>query len=193
MTKYKGVGLKSVKSYKGVTLIEVMIVIAIAAILLAVAAPSFQRMVVRSNIESLVDGFATAVITARTEAASRGREVRVCANDACTSNDWSGGWFVVDSNGTELAAFNNVDGYRASLKTEADVNATSITFNAQGYNQDQVRYIFSACSPSGGVDIVRGVTVEFSGRAYRTDAAGTSKEAFFDKGDGTFTEVTLGC
>ena len=186
--------MKSKKSYKGVTLIEVMIVIAIAAILLATAAPSFQRMVVRSNIESLVDGFATAVITARTEAASRGRDVRVCANDACTSNDWSGGWFVVDSNGTELAAFNNADGYRVSLKAEGGTgNATSITFNAQGYNQDQVRYIFSACSPSGGVDIVRGVTVEFSGRAYHTDAAGTSKKARFDKGDGTSSEVTLGC
>ena len=181
------------KSYKGVTLIEMMIVIAIASILLAVAAPSFRTMVVKSNIESLVDGFATAVTTARTEAASRGREVRVCANTTCNSNVWSAGWFVVDSNGTPLAAFDNAEGYPVSLKTEAGGNVTSITFNAQGYNRDQVRYLFSACSPSAGVDVVRGVTVEFSGRAYHTDAAGTSKKARFDEGDGSIAEATLGC
>ena len=184
--------LRSIKSYKGMTLIEVMIVIAIAAILLATAAPSFQRMVVKSNIESLVDGFATAVITARTEAASRGREVSVCANTACSSVDWSGGWLIMDSNGTALATFNNAESYPISLKTEGDVDATSITFNAQGYNRDQVRYIFSACSPTGGVDVVRGVTVEFSGRAYRTDKAGISKEAYLVDGDNKKT-IVLGC
>lgn len=181
------------KSCKGVTLIEMMIVIAVASILLAVAAPSFRTMVVKSNIESLVDGFAIAVTTARTEAANRGREVRVCANTACTLDDWSGGWLVVDLDGTELAAFDNSEGYPVSLKTEAGGDVTSIAFNAQGYNRDQVRYLFSACSPSAGVDLVRGVTVEFSGRAYHTDIAGTSKRARFDNGDGIPAQVNLGC
>ncbi|HEY7773912.1 MAG TPA: GspH/FimT family pseudopilin [Marinagarivorans sp.] len=187
-------------SYKGVTLIEMMIVIAIAAILLAVAAPSFRSMVIRSNIDSLVDDFATAVITARTEAASRGREVMVCADDACRGTTWSDGWFVMttDADGDleQIAAFDNSSEYPIALKKyegATESATTSIVFTAQGYNKEQSRYVFTACEPNTPVKIMRGVTVELSGRAYQTDRNGTLKEARFDKGDGNVETKDLGC
>lgn len=188
-------------SYKGVTLIEMMIVIAIAAILLAVAAPSFRTMVVRSNIDSLVDDFTTAVITARTEAASRGREVMVCADDACTGTTWSDGWFVMttDADGVleQIAAFDNSSEYPIALKKyegAMESATTSIVFTAQGFNKEQSRYVFTACEPNTTTpQIMRGVTVELSGRAYQTDRNGTLKEARFDKGDGNVETKDLGC
>lgn len=180
----------------GVTLIEMMIVIAIAAILLATAAPSFRSTVVRWNIDSLVDDFTTAVATARTEAATRGRSVRVCANQACTANTWADGWFIVDSTGEVLQAFSNDGNYPISLKTEGGVDVEVITFNSAGYNQDETRYVFAVCEPAGPVQpMMRGVTVEFSGRAYQTDYAGVMQKARFDNGagDGSRTEIVLSC
>lgn len=180
----------------GVTLIEMMIVIAIAAILLATAAPSFRDTVARWTIDSLVDDFTTAVATARTEAATRGREIRVCANQACDANTWADGWVIVDSTGEVLQAFNNDGNYPIALKTEAGVAAEVITFNSAGYNQDETRYVFAVCEPNGTANpLMRGVTVEFSGRAYQTDYAGRMNKARFDNGagDGTRSEVALSC
>ena len=188
------------KSYKGVTLIEMMIVIAIASILLAVAAPSFRAMIIRYNIDALVDDFTVAVTTARTEAASRGREVRVCATEDCLATTWVDGWFVIDADGSLIQVFDNDGNYPITLTTETTAAVTAITFNAAGYNNDEERYVFSACEPGGGADrIMRGVTVEFSGRAYQTDFAGKLQKARFDKGEGgttgneRATEVYLNC
>ncbi|BCD99527.1 GspH/FimT family pseudopilin [Marinagarivorans cellulosilyticus] len=189
------------KSYKGVTLIEMMIAIAIASILLAVAAPSFRTMIIRYNIDALVDDFTVAVTTARSEAASRGLEVRVCANEDCDATTWVDGWFVIDANDSVIQVFNNDGRYPITVTTETAATVTAITFNAAGYNRDEERYVFSACEPGGGAGdrMMRGVTVEFSGRAYQTDFAGTLQKARFDKGEGGTTgndrseEVNLNC
>lgn len=177
----------------GVTLVEMMIVIAIAAILVATAAPSFQTMVIKSNVESLQDDFANAVITARTEAASRGREVRVCPLSGCNTTNWTEGWMLEvdtgDSPATEvLARFPNESGYSVTVYDESNASQSKITFNAQGYNANETRYIFAACGP--GESVVKGVTVEFSGRAYHTSGSSTKHEG---KLEGVADPISLNC
>jgi type IV fimbrial biogenesis protein FimT len=181
---------------RGLTIIELMIVIAISAILLAVAAPSFRTLIIRSNVESLQDDFANAVITARTEAASRGREIRVCASLDCASTDWSNGWFIIDPQLPDdnlLASFDNNPNYPMSLKTEDGGSVSILAFNAQGYNQDQIRYVLSVCEPGAEPTIIRGVTVEFSGRTLKTEVSGSTNQAVLDGEDGATTNVDLGC
>lgn len=185
----------------GVTLVEMMIVIAIAAILLATAAPSFQTMVVKSNVEALQDDFANAVITARTEAASRGQEVRVCPLGGCNTSGWGDGWMLeIDTGGnpaTEvLASFPNETGYPATVHDEDNASQTEIAFNAQGYNANEKRYIFAACGPDAtNAKVVRGVTVEFSGRAYHTTGNHTSGSSYKHDGklEGVADPITLKC
>lgn len=183
----------------GVTLIEMMIVIAIAAILLATAAPSFQTMVVKSNVEALQDDFANAVITARTEAASRGQEVRVCAlgSNDCSSKDWSSGWMLVIDDDTVappirvLARFPNEGSYPVTVHNESGVSESKIAFNAQGYNDSEKRYIFAACGPDETAPkVVKGVTVEFSGRAYHTSGNSNKHDG---KLEGVTDSITLKC
>ena len=94
---------------------------------------------------NLQNHFATSVITARTEAASRGQVV--CANTNCNSSNRSAGWFVVDSGGNLLAEFKNSVAYILVLTAEDGGAVTQIALTPDGYNRDKLRYIFSVCRP----------------------------------------------
>ena len=162
-----------VKKYSlGVTLIELMIVIAIAAILLAVAAPSFRSTIVRSNLETLQDQFASAVITARTEAASRGEVVKVCALNsagtaaACASTDWNAGWVVVGDGGTELMTLENKPQYPVAVVDDSAAAHAAVEFDARGYMVSSQRIVFGVCEKTISPEYKRGVAVEPSGRSY---------------------------
>lgn len=181
-------------SQEGFTLVEMMVAVAIAAILLATAAPSFQTMVIKSNVEAIQDDFANAVITARTEAAARGKLVRVCPINGCNGFDWSEGWKLeVDStNGglvvtEDLASFPNDIGYAVTVHSDAGVSEGAISFSPQGYNASDKRYIFAVCGPSAVTPkMVRGVTIERTGRAFYTRSNDGSEihRATFDDGNG---------
>lgn len=188
----------------GFTLVEMMIVIAIAAILAATAAPSFQAMVIRSNVESLQDDFANAVITARTEAASRGKEVRVCPLAGCSTSDWAAGWIIVTDSTVSgsatldvLASFPNQISYPVTVHNEAGGAETSIAFDGRGYNATEERYVFAVCGPDAtNPSVARGVTVERTGRAYHTEANGNHKKhkvSFDDGNGGATTAIDLKC
>jgi type IV fimbrial biogenesis protein FimT len=75
---------------RGFGLIELVVAIAIVAILTAVALPSFRELGERMAVTSTTNDLITALNTARAEAAKRGSWVAVIG----TGNDWSGGWRV---------------------------------------------------------------------------------------------------
>jgi type IV fimbrial biogenesis protein FimT len=62
---------------RGFSLIELMVVLAIAGILIAAAAPTFVDFIDRARLKGAVDGVASLVSTTRTEAVKRGRDVTV--------------------------------------------------------------------------------------------------------------------
>jgi type IV fimbrial biogenesis protein FimT len=74
----------------GFTLIELMVTIAIAAILLMVAAPSFVTMKRNSELTSAANSFVAAVNAARGEAMKRGANALIVPAGA----DWNTGWNV---------------------------------------------------------------------------------------------------
>lgn len=89
---------------RGFTVIEALITVAILAILLALAAPSFAKFIKDNRRASAVNDLIVSVQIARSEATRRGQRVVVCpSNDAQTACavteddepvDWSGGWIV---------------------------------------------------------------------------------------------------
>jgi len=68
---------------RGFTLIELMTVIVIAAILMAIAAPSFKDFLAKKRVEGVLTELATDLQFARSEAVQRNANVRVTFGTGC--------------------------------------------------------------------------------------------------------------
>jgi len=73
---------------RGFTLIELMIAIAVAAVLLTVAIPSFKHITMANQLNTTANSIVNALNAARMEALNRNRETRFCSNNqAKNGND----------------------------------------------------------------------------------------------------------
>jgi type IV fimbrial biogenesis protein FimT len=78
-----------IRAASGFTVIELMVVVVIAAVLMGIAVPALQNLVAANQLTTLTDGFATALNEARSEAAKLGVPV---AMTAASGTNWSLGW-----------------------------------------------------------------------------------------------------
>src|SRR5262245_9708139 len=96
----------------GMSIIELMLTIAIVAVLAAIATPSFTTVIQNSRVRSQSSDLMSNLAIARAEAAKRGVRVTLCtsttwqnASPSCTAgalgaNDWASGYIVfADANG----------------------------------------------------------------------------------------------
>ncbi|HEY0661789.1 MAG TPA: GspH/FimT family pseudopilin [Lysobacter sp.] len=87
-------------SSRGFTLVELMVTLAVAAILLALATPSLAELLRRNRIAAANNELVTALNVARAEALRRGRPVTVCASadqrSCAASTNWATGWVVFE-------------------------------------------------------------------------------------------------
>lgn len=92
---------------QGFTMIELMIVVAIMAILIALAAPSFTPLIERWRVRDSAETLTSSLYYARSEAIKRGGNVIVAKNPnaancttATANTEWGCGWHVFfDANG----------------------------------------------------------------------------------------------
>ncbi len=99
---------KSLNRNTGFTLLELVITIALVAIVTALAAPNLRNAIQNNRLTAQSNDFAVAMQLARTEAIKRGRPVSICASDVAGGGDdpecgdnWSLGWMVfVDAEGS---------------------------------------------------------------------------------------------
>lgn len=93
---------------RGFTAVELMVVIAIMAVLAALAAPSFQPLIEKWRVNDAREAMTSTLFLARSEAIKRGGNVVLqktalgadCPH-ASTTENWACGWFVyVDTNGS---------------------------------------------------------------------------------------------
>ncbi|MEN1728185.1 MAG: GspH/FimT family pseudopilin [Pseudomonadota bacterium] len=98
----------------GFTLLELIIAIALVALLTAIAVPSFRAVIQNNRITAQTNDLLTAFQLARSEAVRRGRPVTICAADVvgggnaptCGTN-WNLGWMAV-VDGVASAGSSNV-------------------------------------------------------------------------------------
>lgn len=90
--------------HRGFTLIELMITLAVAAIVLTIGIPSFSDFVKNNRLVGYANEFVAAAHLARSEAIKRRRYGYICASSnqsSCTGGtNWAVGWITwVDDNG----------------------------------------------------------------------------------------------
>jgi len=84
----------------GVTVLELMLTLAIAAVLLGLAIPAYETFINRQRMRAAVTGLHGDLLAARSQAVFRGVAVIACPGaptDGCSgTSDWSAGWIVFE-------------------------------------------------------------------------------------------------
>lgn len=105
----------------GLTLIELLVTIAIAAILAGLAAPSFRELLASNRLKSQASALLSSLLLARGEAIKRNGRVTLCKSAdgaACTADGgWEQGWimFADGNNNAALDAGETVIQRQAAL------------------------------------------------------------------------------
>lgn len=97
---------------RGFTLVELVVTIALLAILTTLAAPSFAELLRQWRRDSATRELTTSMQLARSEAIKSSRQMVVCpstdGSSCAASNEWNTGWIVfVDDGADTFASANN--------------------------------------------------------------------------------------
>jgi type IV fimbrial biogenesis protein FimT len=154
---------------------ELMLVLAIVALLATLAAPSYQRFLLQRGVQAAVDALVGDLRYARSEALMRSARVSVCSSrdgaSCLATPDWAAGWIVytdadgdgVVDTGERVLRVQSASSYLASLSTSA-VRA-AVIYEATGWARAAGRtFTFTPRSSVAGAG-VRIVCVSNQGRA----------------------------
>ena len=157
---------------RGFTLIELMVTIAVLAILLAVAVPSFKQSMMNARVSSQTNEFIASLKEARSEAARRGVSVGVRANSE--DGTFAGGWKVLVGDGATPPDESTVI-VRVSEALPSGIALVRTTADFTEYTEDDAGYVtftargratasyFRVCSPLPEV-AGRGITLTPTGK-----------------------------
>lgn len=131
------------KRTTGFTIIELMITIALAAVILTLGVPAFQGLSERNRLTSNINSFVASLALARSEAVKRKQRVIVCASTdgaTCANNGkYETGWIVYVESSNPLDT--NRDVNNEELLWVNDALANNLTLRATVPFENRVQYL----------------------------------------------------
>lgn len=136
------------KTSRGMTLVELLVTVALVAILLAVGLPSYQSITTSNRMAGEMNALISDFQYARSEAVKQGQTVTVCVSTTGTScadsANWASGWIVFsDANGNQVVASGEPIlrvqpslGSSDSLQSNSSPTVKALTFNRNGFSSN---------------------------------------------------------
>lgn len=147
---------------QGFSLLELMITLAVAAILLVIGIPSFRELMHRNQVSSASNELLASLAYARTEAITRGQLVSMCPSangeaECATDNAYEAGWIVYTYPAGAASAnlayaasaiLLRATTVRSGVSVRA-INSDVISFGQQGQLKPSTPVAFITCYRSG--------------------------------------------
>ncbi|VAW84894.1 hypothetical protein MNBD_GAMMA17-1261 [hydrothermal vent metagenome] len=168
--------------YRGFTLIELVIILAIFSILFHLATPTFQNIAANSRMTTQINTMVTSFNYARSEAIKRHHNTVICPNDdghCARQPHWHNGWLIfIDENfNRELEQEEEVIYVEAAKKNIEIISSRyrkRVVFRSKGYSYgSNASFIF--CDQRGSVN-ARAIVLSNSGRARIADKKSDGKD-----------------
>ena len=136
---------------RGFTLTELMIVVAVFAVLVTLALPSYNQFVRNQRVKTTSFELFSSLMQARSEAITRNASITM----APVSGSWTNGWTVTDAGGTVLRQQDAVAAVTITGPTNVVYNSSGRLGSASGSFE---------LNATGGSITPRCITIDLSGR-----------------------------
>lgn len=165
------------KTQSGFSLIELMVAVAIVAILASIATPSLTDMLAQNRLSTQVNDLIGAVNFARSEAIKRNQNISLCRTSSADSMGCADGgtwshWIVVTGAGNVLRR-GSVSGAGSTLTVSSTLDSARLTFASSGLSTAlDAANTLTVCTPRSDRDNVATIAVGVAGRTSLTKSSG---------------------
>ena len=140
----------------GFTLVELLVTIGIASVLLAIAVPSFNQLIVTNRLTAQANELVAAMNLARSEAIKRNTSVAFCRVPSASATSCSaspGSWrsWIITAGGANVVRRGTVNTFEGGIVVQSTLTGDRVTFGPEGLARTGTALItnqrISICSP----------------------------------------------
>ena len=166
------------KKVSGFTLVELMVVVAIAGLAMAFAIPAMGNFIKNERLVTQINTLVGHLAYARSEAVTRRQQIILCASGtmtSCSGADWADGWILfIDADNSStfnageliLRAKAPLEGIGTSLNSST---GSMIIYDNRGFSPNS-NGVFSLCDDRGAAH-VKSISITNTGRVRRGGSA----------------------
>jgi type IV fimbrial biogenesis protein FimT len=129
---------------RGFTLVELMVAVALVAILGTMAVPGFRDLLINQRLVSSQSEFVAALSLARMEAMKQSQTVTLTP----LSQDWSNGWQVATTVGGKVEVVRTFDALRPGVTVDTTLGSgfnKTVSFDANGFARGKTAGFGGGC------------------------------------------------